>query len=88
MTDLGGMIAALVFVLVTLFVPRVCRPGWYVEGIRPTGAARCRPVPPKHCGEPVPPDNKPCPPDDRSEPIGIYCTGGSHPIVVDSRTVG
>lgn len=88
MTDAGGILAAFVFVLTLMFVPRVCRPGWYVEGVRPTGASQCRPVPPRNCGEPVPPFNLPCPKDPRVEPIGIYCTGGSHPIVVNAQTIG
>ena len=66
-----------------------CPIGWYVEGVRPSGKTRCRPVPPPRCGEPVPPDNGPCPRDERSIPLEIHCTGGSHPIVVgDGRTVG
>ena len=65
-----------------------CPPGWFVEGVRPTGATQCRPNPPAHCGEPVPPDNGPCPRDDRMIPLEIYCTGGSHAIVVNERTVG
>ena len=85
MTDL---LAAFLFVLAVMLGPKRCRAGWYVEGVRPTGIARCRPSPPAGCGEPVPPFNQPCPMDTRSEPMAIYCTGGAVPVVVDYRTVG
>lgn len=65
-----------------------CPAGWYIEGVRSSGQTQCRPVPPAHCGEPVPPDNVPCPRDDRRIPIAIYCTNGQQPIVVNERTVG
>lgn len=68
--------------------PKQCAPGWYLEGVRPSGYTQCRPVPPSYCGEPVPPFNRPCPHDERSSPMVIYCTGGAHPIVVNARTVG
>jgi hypothetical protein len=65
-----------------------CPRGWSVEGVRPSGVSHCTPSPPPNCGEPVPPYNMPCPHDDRELPVRIYCTGGSHAIVVDERTIG
>ena len=65
-----------------------CPRGWYVEGVRPSGRSRCLPAPPPNCGEPVPPNNGPCPLDSRETEVAVYCTGGSHPIVVNERTVG
>ncbi len=85
---MGDLIGGFIFVLAVLLAPKRCREGWFVEGVRPSGVTRCLPVPPRHCGEPVPPDNQPCPHDDRVEWRAVYCTGGSKPIVVDERTVG
>lgn len=65
-----------------------CPSGWAVEGVRPSGASRCVPSPPPNCGEPVPPYDMPCPHDERELLVRIYCTGGSHAIVVDERTIG
>jgi hypothetical protein len=89
---------AFVFALISFVVicasavvqPRraTCPTGWSVEGVRPSGRTQCRPVPPAHCGEPVPPDNKPCPRDERAIRLEIYCTNGQQPIVVNERTVG
>jgi hypothetical protein len=56
-----------------------CAPGWYAEGVRPSGETVFRRSPR------VVPDD-----DDPAGAIGarIYCTGGTRPIVVDYRTVG
>lgn len=85
---MGELIGGFIFVLAVLLSPKQCRDGWFVEGIRPNGMTQCRPKPPTRCGEPGPPDNQPCPQDDRVELRAIYCTGGTRPIVVDDRTVG
>ena len=85
---MSDLIAAFLFILAVMMTPKHCRPGWYVEGVRPSGLTVCRPAPPPDCGEPVPPFEQPCPRDDRYEPMAIYCTGGARAIVVDSRTVG
>lgn len=85
---MGELVSAFVFALAVLLSPKTCRPGWYVEGVRPSGLARCRPEPPRDCGEPVPPFEQPCPHDERVEQRVIICTGGTQPIVVDERTIG
>lgn len=55
-----------------------CPGGMYVEGVRPSGSFECRVAP--RFERDIPPD---------VEIAGrIYCTGGSRPIVVDSKTVG
>lgn len=84
----GLVVAWVTTMALSTITPKACERGWYLEGVRPTGYTQCRPVPPAYCGEPVPPFNKPCPKDTRTQAIVIYCTGGSLPIVVDSRTVG
>lgn len=81
-------VASVIAIALSFTTPKRCAPGWYLEGIRPSGYTQCKPSPPAYCGEPVPPFNKPCPRDERSSPVVIYCTGGAHPIVVDARTVG
>jgi len=67
-----------------------CPEGWYLaSGIRTSGRFECLPSPPRDeydcTADPV------CP-QPAGEEIGvaaqIVCTGGSHPIVVDFRTVG
>jgi len=68
-----------------------CPYGWHVEGVRPSGRYACRTNPPPAI-------------DGRSDRGGwvdlsrdddarqldgiIYCTAGSHPIVVTDRVVG
>lgn len=84
---MDAILAAVVIVTMAWTVA-TCPRGWYVEGVRPSGHSRCLPVPPPSCGEPVPPNNAPCPSDSRELPIAVYCTGGSHPIVLNERTVG
>jgi len=91
------MIDDVLFALVTLVVlitVAVIRPeraraprGWYVEGVRPDGATTIRQAPPQGCGEPVPPNNQPCPHAPAFE-SRIYCTNGTLPVVVDDRTIG
>lgn len=84
---MADLIAAFLFVLAVLLSPKRCRDGWFVQGVRPSGATTCEQAPPPRCGEPVPPYQQPCPASS-SYPMAIYCTGGSRPIVVDYRTVG
>lgn len=85
---MSDVLGALVFVLAVLLTPKRCAPGWSLEGVSPSGWATCTPVPPPHCGEPVPPDDQPCPHDGRTTHIQIYCTGGTHPVTNDGVTVG
>ena len=92
MTDLlYGWMSALV--LTFLLVQRLpngdlrCAPGWYVEGVRPSGKSSCVQSPPRNCGEPVPPHNQPCPDGSRFD-VQIYCTNGLIPLVIDHRTLG
>lgn len=85
---LASIITLATTMALSTITPKTCPTGWYVEGVRPSGYTQCRPVPPAHCGEAVPPDNKPCPHDDRVLPMVIVCTGGAHPITVGDRTVG
>jgi hypothetical protein len=72
-----------------------CWPGWYVANLRPSGVYTCMRVP---CGDPLY-DGAGGFPDRTVDLSGeirgrIYCTGGSHPIVVlarrdaDARVVG
>lgn len=65
-----------------------CPGDWSVMGVRESGYTICTPPPPPNCGEPTGAYQQPCPDDPRELGIQIYCTGGSLPIVVDSRTVG
>lgn len=88
MTDLVGILAALVFALAVLLTPKHCPRGWSLEGVHENGWSDCTPIPPPHCGEPVPPDDQPCPHDGRHFPVVIYCTGGARPITSDGITVG
>lgn len=94
MSELVTTICA--FVLLCLAIARYpgydpsgrCPPGWALDGVRPSGHSRCTPAPPQDCGEPRPPNDRPCPRDDRELLILHRCTGGSRAIVVDHRTVG
>lgn len=85
-----ALIVGLVVATVAWMTPTraSCPAGWWVEGIRPSGAYDClSPVPPC-CGDATGPCEKiPCPKLDRIDGR-IYCTGGSIPIVVDNATVG
>ncbi len=63
-------------------------PGWSVDGVRPSGATTCSPPPPRDCGEPKGPHTQPCPPDSRSAPMLVICTGGTRAIVVNQRVIG
>lgn len=63
-----------------------CPAGMYVDGVRPSGETSCVANPPPGCEEPVGAWYA-CP-EPRRFPTRIRCTGGSHPIVVDERTVG
>lgn len=63
-----------------------CPPGWYVNGVRPTGIYECRRVP---GGDPLY-DGAAGYPDRTVDSPGwywarIYCTGGAQPIVVLAR---
>lgn len=92
------MIAPVIIALVSLLLhlwdvivrPQraTCPAAWYAEGVRPSGETTCRPAPPPNCGEPTGEYTAPCPDDERELQREIYCTGGTQPIVVDSRTVG
>lgn len=70
--------------------PRVgrCPTGWYANGVRPWGSYECRPA----LGDPAhdlqDARDRVFIDDDRAIRDRIYCTGGSHPIVVDDVTVG
>lgn len=61
---------------------------WYFEGVRADGATTLRAAPPAGCGEPRPPNDRPCPDHQRAIDARIYCTGGAVAILVDARTVG
>lgn len=66
-----------------------CPPTMFVNGIRPSGFFQCLPKP---GGDPDD-DGIIGHPDLAADPDGelygrLWCTGGSHPIIVDSRTVG
>lgn len=65
-----------------------CPPGWFAEGVRPSGLTSCRPSPPANCGEPVPPNDQPCPEDKRVIERKIYCTGGMRPVQIGERVIG
>lgn len=65
-----------------------CPEGFAAEGVRPSGATTCRPVPPPNCGEPTGEHTQPCVVPDVELPRAIHCTGGTMPIVVDARTIG
>lgn len=66
-----------------------CPPAWYVNGIRPSGTYECLRIPggdPQYDGAGGWPDRAiDLPGSLRSR---IYCTGGSHPIVVTSDREG
>lgn len=81
--DLIACVATIVAMLAsTLTEPQRahCPRGYYVNGVRPSGQYECRQSPPAD-------DNAP-------DEIGlyysarVYCTGGTHPIVVSYHTVG
>lgn len=70
-----------------------CPKGWFVEGVRSSGATQCRRElvddPLDWPGEDRRDrDRRDIKPDNVALPLQVYCTGGSLPIVVDSRTVG
>ena len=65
-----------------------CPPNEFVEGVRRDGSTRCArdDSPPQDCR-----GARACHPTGEwtyTRPLQIYCTGGSVPIVVDSRTIG
>ena len=89
MTGPGDVIAGLVCLVIAIVVgvlalPRVarCPAGYWVNGIRPSGAYQCIKV--EGVQEWPAIDSKP---EDVIEGQ-IACTGGALPIVVDHRTVG
>lgn len=78
-------------VLAMLVTPAraTCPSGHYVNGIRPSGAFSCLPTPvgdPEYDGTYGKPDRSVQPPGELES--RIYCTGGTHPVVRDHRTVG
>jgi hypothetical protein len=83
-------ICCLMWSMATYSTTGHCPDGWWVNGVRPTGLYSCRPrslLPdrPSRGHEQDEPDD---PAADHEICNQIYCTGGSHPIVVDFRTVG
>lgn len=72
-----------------IFKPRsvTCPQGWYVNGVRPSGATQCLPSPPPNCGEPRPPHDQPCPEAAVEIPRRVYCEDNEQPLVVDERSV-
>jgi hypothetical protein len=82
-----GVLTSIVCVITMQIVSpshQTCLRGFYVNGVRPNGSYECRSIPPR---------------DDQldewiksaveqSYKAQVYCTGGSHPIVVDYKTVG
>lgn len=68
---------------------KTCPPGWYVNGVRPSGKFGCRPVPKLQAAEDVAPyrTQPPLLGEDRESYDQIYCVG-TRPIVVNWRTVG
>lgn len=68
-----------------------CHPGYYVNGVTPQGAYRCRQIPRLQRAEESPPHWKPAddlPGEGREYGGNVYCTGGTHPIVVNWETIG
>lgn len=66
-----------------------CEPGYYVEGVRPSGETRCVEAPTdRGDGECIAGGRCRFADTALSYPVQLYCTGGAHPIVVDERTVG
>lgn len=62
-----------------------CPAGWWIDGVRPSGAFACRAAPVRDTGARTEVDDGT--PD--AELGGqLYCSGGTQPIVVDERTVG
>jgi hypothetical protein len=95
----GGPVTAVTCLFITIvllcwaFVSRPqgaqCPPHWYVDGVRPSGSFRCRPVPagnPDNDGTWGHRDTTPF--DDRSISGQLYCSAGLVPLVLDERTVG
>lgn len=84
------LIAILLYALFALTRPvqLQCPPGYFVEGVRPTGASRCLEDMP---GGPDCRGARACTDErvQRELPLQIYCTGGTCPIVGrDGRTIG
>jgi hypothetical protein len=94
--DLAGALASVVLLCCSMVARPAaarCGPGFYVNGICPTGVFECRRVP---GGDPLY-DGAGGFPDRSIDRPGwyrsrVYCTGGAHPIVVlgdrEARTVG
>jgi len=96
--DIGCAIASVILLCYSVIVQPAraeCWPGWYVANLRPSGAYTCHRVP----GGDTLYDGAGGFPDRTVDRTGevhgrIYCTGGSHPIVVlahreaDARVVG
>lgn len=66
-----------------------CPDTWHGDGVRPSGEFHCLPTPigdPDYDGTYLRPERSTQPPGELHG--RIYCTGGSHAIVIDERTVG
>ncbi len=92
MEVLQAFIAALALIYFAFVRPSRYRcPGsLYAEGVRPSGVTRCVVPPPGRGQNECIHRHGDCDFEDRafSFPVAVYCTGGAHPIVVDSQTVG
>ena len=82
-------LAMLFLAMATTPTRAVCPPGWYLNGVRSSGAYCCVRTPvgdPDWDGTWQRPERSVQPP---GELCGrIYCTGGSRPIVVNERVAG
>lgn len=86
-----GILVGTIVLFTSTFVRNdrfTCPGGFYAEGVRPNGDSQCRQVPPAGCGEPRPPNDRPCVGEGYVIPSKVYCTNGTSPILVNERTVG
>ena len=83
-------VAALPPVLGALLAPAIarCPPGWYVNGVRPSGIYECRPVLGRPERDISDARARLESGDSRAITGRLRCTGGDSPVVIDSRTVG
>lgn len=91
---LGGALSTLITIAVLVVVAptkQFCEPGYYVDGVDPTGWYQCRQTPTLQHDEESPPHWRPADdlPGEGNEYRGrVWCTGGQMPIVVNEKTVG
>ncbi len=66
-----------------------CRPGWYVNGVRPSGQTECIKAPSGNGSNECIPGGA-CTFIDNADryPIAVTCTGGTSPRVITERSVG